>query len=106
MDGDLPVHFQSPAVGQLLGQVPHRGEGGTGCPPLPAAVEAVRDAASARGDVKYTVYFIGRGGKVLSTVYDNPAVYKITGKEGYVRARVMDSNGLIAWTQPIFFGGK
>jgi hypothetical protein len=66
----------------------------------------VEIAASARGDVKYTVYFIGRGGKVLSTVYDNPAVYKITGKEGYVRAKVVDSNGLIAWIQPLFIREK
>jgi len=59
-----------------------------------------------RGDTKYTVYFIGGGGKVLATVYENPAVYRITGGEGYVRARVMDSNGRLAWTQPVFVGKK
>jgi len=57
-------------------------------------------------DTKYTVYFIGRGGRILATVSDNPAVYKITGKEGYVRARVADSNGLKAWTQPVFTGSE
>lgn len=50
---------------------------------------------------KYTVHFIGRGGSLLKTVVSNPAVYKIRGNEGYVRAKVFDSNGKIAWTQPV-----
>ena len=57
-------------------------------------------------DTRYTVYFIGREGKVLSAVYDNPAVYKFTGREGYVRAKVLDSNGWLAWTQPCTVKGR
>lgn len=55
-----------------------------------------------RKNLKYTVYFIGKGGQTLATVYENPAVYRIAGDECYVRARVVDSNGKIAWTQPVF----
>ena len=53
---------------------------------------------------KFTTYFIGKGGQVLKATGDNPAVYDITGREMYVRARVEDSNGWKAWTQPFFTG--
>jgi hypothetical protein len=53
-------------------------------------------------NLKYTVYFIGKGGKNLAVVNDNPATYRIEGREGYVRARVVDSEGKLAWTQPVF----
>ena len=51
---------------------------------------------------RYRVVFIGSGGRTLATVYENPARYPLSGSEGYVRARVEDSNGLKAWTQPVF----
>ena len=50
---------------------------------------------------KYRVLFIGRGGRVLKEAIDSPATYEFTGTEGYVRAKVIDSNGNLAWTQPI-----
>ena len=49
---------------------------------------------------KYRIQFIGKGGKVLHEALDSPATYAFTGTEGYVRARVLESNGQIAWTQP------
>lgn len=49
---------------------------------------------------KYRVQFIGRGGRVLKEVTDNPAAYSFAGGEGYVRAKVIESNGRLAWTQP------
>ena len=51
---------------------------------------------------RYTTQFIGRGGKILATSSANPAVYKIRGDEGYVRAKVIDSNNKFAWVQPFF----
>lgn len=51
---------------------------------------------------KYTVQFIGRWGKVLKEVTTNPAVYTFNGDEFYVRAKVSESNGKAAWTQPVF----
>jgi hypothetical protein len=50
---------------------------------------------------KYRVQFIGSGGKVLQESLEPTAVYKIKGNEGYVRVKVLESNGKIAWTQPI-----
>ena len=51
---------------------------------------------------KYRVQFIGRGGKVLREATSSPATYQFRGGEGYVRARVIESNGAMAWTQPVF----
>jgi hypothetical protein len=51
---------------------------------------------------RYHTQFIGRGGKVLADVYGRAASYAIGGNEGYVRATITDSNGLQAWTQPMF----
>ncbi len=54
-----------------------------------------------QGTTKYTVQFIGKGGRVLKEAGANPAQYQCVGDEGYVRAKVIDSNGLMAWTQPV-----
>ena len=53
---------------------------------------------------KYRVQFIGTGGTILSEVTSNPAVYTMTGKEPYVRAKIIESNGRFAWTQPVWRG--
>ncbi len=53
---------------------------------------------------KYRVRFTGRGGRLLSEVTTNPASYRPTGSEGYVRATVLESNGAKAWTQPVRVG--
>jgi hypothetical protein len=55
---------------------------------------------------KYRVQFIGREGKVLKEVTDSPAVYDIRGDEGYVRARVVESNGQMAWCQPVMLSAR
>lgn len=49
---------------------------------------------------KYRIQFIGKGGAILHEALDSPATYAFRGPEGYVRARVLDSNGGIAWGQP------
>ena len=53
---------------------------------------------------KYRIQFIGKGGKLLKEDIASPARYQIRGDEGYVRGKVLDSNGLIAWTQPVPVG--
>jgi hypothetical protein len=58
--------------------------------------------ANNRFDAKYRTQFIGRNGRVLQDDTSNPAIYTIKGDEGYVRARITDSNGKSAWTQPVF----
>ena len=50
---------------------------------------------------KYRIKFIGKGGKVLQEDLTASATYKIKGNEGYVRAKVLESNGKTAWTQPL-----
>jgi hypothetical protein len=51
-------------------------------------------------DRRYRTEFIGRGGQVLATSTSLKSSYRIRGSEGYVRARVIDSSGRRAWTQP------
>lgn len=51
---------------------------------------------------KYVVQFIGQWGKILKEVTTNPASYTFKGDEAYVRAKVIESNGKFAWTQPVF----
>ena len=55
-----------------------------------------------RGDFKFTTEFIGKGGVVLRKTGANPAIYRLTGSETYVRGRVTNSGGEMAWVQPVF----
>ena len=54
------------------------------------------------GGFRYHTLFIGEGGKVLAESSANPASYRFRGKEKYVRAKIIESNGKMAWTQPLF----
>jgi hypothetical protein len=62
---------------------------------------------AARSRSRYRVLFIGHGGRVLKEVAvadaDAPQAvsYEWQGDEGYVRAKVIESNGYLAWTQPV-----
>ncbi|MFN8061663.1 MAG: CehA/McbA family metallohydrolase [Vicinamibacterales bacterium] len=53
------------------------------------------------GFSRYRTQFVGRGGAVLAETTANPAEYRFTGSEGYVRARVLESNGATAWLQAV-----
>lgn len=55
-----------------------------------------------RTNFKYTTAFIGQDGKVLATVGGLQPSYTLRGGERYVRARVEDSGGAVAWVQPVF----
>jgi hypothetical protein len=50
---------------------------------------------------KYRIQFIGKGSRLLHEALDSPAEYRFRGDEGYVRAKVLESNGRIAWMQPV-----
>jgi hypothetical protein len=52
-------------------------------------------------DSKYRIRFIGRGGQVLQEATAPTATYTFAGDEGYVRAKVLESNGRSAWVQPV-----
>jgi hypothetical protein len=53
---------------------------------------------------RYRVQFIGQSGKVLSEQTTPAASYAFKGDEGYVRARILESNGYAAWAQPVPVG--
>lgn len=55
---------------------------------------------------KYRIQFIGRNGQILSEVTSSPAVYRFKGDELYVRAKIYESNGRLAWTQPVWRAGN
>ncbi len=57
---------------------------------------------SQRSGARYRTQFIGRNGQVLQESAGDSTTYSIKGVEDYVRARVTDSNGKMAWTQPVF----
>ena len=50
----------------------------------------------------YRTEFIGKGGQVLKTDESLAPFYTYSGKEMYVRARITNSDGQVAWTQPVF----
>jgi hypothetical protein len=59
-------------------------------------------AIKALDGVSYSTSFIGDNGRVLLTTAANPAVFDLTEKLTYVRAKVTDSAGHAAWVQPVF----
>jgi hypothetical protein len=66
-----------------------------------ADAASIRVAVRATPYSKYRIQFIARDGAVLREVPGSVAEYRFTGTEGYVRARVLESNGRIAWCQPV-----
>jgi hypothetical protein len=61
----------------------------------------IRITIKQQGASKYRVQFIGEGGRLLKEDITNPAAYQFRGDETYVRAKVLESNGKVAWTQPV-----
>ena len=58
------------------------------------------------GQRRHRTVFIGKDGRLLAVSHDNPAHYRFAGNEGYVRARIEDSGGFRAWTQPVFLNPR
>jgi len=68
--------------------------------------QAVSVKVKEQGTTRYRVQFIGKGGRVLRQDDGPSASYTFDGGEGYVRVKIVDSNGLTAWTQPAWVGGR
>jgi hypothetical protein len=66
-----------------------------------ATTKQVTVTVKPRADAKYRIQFIGKDGRVLREVTESSATYDIRGDEGYVRAKIIESNGRYAWCQPI-----
>jgi hypothetical protein len=71
---------------------------------LQATASAITVTIKATTYSRYRVQFIGRNGRVLSEATTPAATYAFKGDEGYVRVRVLESNGYAAWTQPVPVG--
>ena len=57
------------------------------------------------GQTRYRLTLIDATGEVQTT--DGPeAHFTLTGRRGFARVRIGDSNGAQAWTQPIFLDGR
>ena len=66
-----------------------------------ATAKALAIKVHPEGVSKYRIQFIGRGGRMLSEVAEPSATYTFAGDEGYVRAKIIESNGRMAWVQPV-----
>ena len=53
-------------------------------------------------ELHYRTTFIGAHGRILDVQDGLAPVHRLRDGDGYVRARVEDSDGLVAWTQPVF----
>ena len=71
-----------------------------------ASASALTLTVKAEASSKYRIQFIGRQGRVLSEVTTPTAAYTFKGDEGYVRAKVLESNGKAAWIQPVPVGAS
>lgn len=74
----------------------------------PELEESVSDETSwtlrvrEKNGARYRIQFLGPNGTLLQESGGPSATYAFRGDEGYVRARVLDSNGRTAWLQPLF----
>lgn len=59
--------------------------------------------SSQNGD---SIIFIGRNGKTLKIISGDSGTYNMTGNELYVRAKIINTDGKMAWTQPVFVTKK
>jgi hypothetical protein len=73
---------------------------------IEATATSLRVAVKPTGLSKYRLQFIGRGGRLLREMTTSDAQYTFGGDEGYVRVKVIESNGAVAWTQPIGVGSQ
>ncbi len=103
--GWVVVRSSSLSPGQILAAL-ERGEfyasTGVELEDYQADTKAITIKMKATQTQKYRVQFIGANGRILNESINNPAVYQVKGDEKYVRAKVIDSNGKFAWTQPVF----
>jgi hypothetical protein len=65
-----------------------------------ASAKRIAVTVKATAVSKYRIQFIGKGGRLLKEALEPAASYEPRGDEGYVRVRVIESNGRMAWSQP------
>lgn len=103
------VYVRSPRLdGRALVDALERGDfyasTGVELESVEATATALTIAIHEQPSSRYRIEFIGRHGRVLGEATRSPASYRIAGDEGYVRAKVIESNGKQAWVQPVPVG--
>jgi hypothetical protein len=73
---------------------------------ITATSSALTIAVKTETASKYRIQFIGKQGAILSEAVSSPATYTFKGDESYVRAKVIESNGKLAWVQPVPVGAS
>ena len=66
---------------------------------------AIKVKVKEKNFARYVVQFVGAKGRVLQETAGPAATYARKGNEPYVRARIIDSNGRMAWCQPVLRTG-
>jgi len=99
------AHLTADAILEALRRGDFYASTGVELTDLQATARSLIVTIKQQGTTKYTVQFIGKGGRVLKEAVASPAQYEFAGDEGYVRAKIVDSNGLVAWTQPVSVRG-
>ena len=69
---------------------------------LEVSEESVSLRVQQSEDWLYTITFTGQGGTVFGQTAGTEGTYRFRGDEGYIRATVTCSDGVKAWTQPVF----
>ena len=105
------VYVRSPRLeGRALVEAFERGDfyssTGVQMQTVDASTTALSLAVKTEPSSKYRIQFIGRQGRILSDVITPTASYTFKGDEGYVRAKVLESNGKVAWIQPVPVGAS
>lgn len=105
------VYVRSPRLeGRALVEALERGDfyssTGVQMQTVDASTTALSLAVKTEPSSKYRIQFIGRQGRILSDVTTPTASYTFKGDEGYVRAKVLESNGKVAWIQPVPVGAS
>ena len=71
---------------------------------ITATSSALTIAVKTETSSKYRIQFIGKQGRILSEATESAATYTFKRDESYVRAKVIESNGKLAWIQPVPVG--
>lgn len=58
------------------------------------------------GMTEYRMQFIGKNGEIVKEDISNPAMHLFKDNEMYIRSKIVDSNGRIAWTQPVMIKNR
>jgi hypothetical protein len=103
------VHVRAPRLGaRAIVEALERGDfyssTGVELQSIDTSPTALTIAVKVDRSSKYRIQFIGRRGSILAEMTSSPATYAFKGDEGYVRAKVIESNGKVAWIQPVPVG--